>query len=349
MRTVLLVDDDASWLQILIELFQDLEFSIDSANSLELALPFLNKKHDLAVFDLSLSGEDHKNKDGLVLLEKIQKLDPSCRSIMLTGFATVDIAVNAIVELGAVHFFRKESFNVAEFISNVNKLLPLSNPDQTKESSTFETTTNATVNTPNYSATILIIEDDENWRRVHREILEDMGVNAIECSSYGQAIGQINKGNFSLVLLDLNLRNELPDDSKVQNRSDLEGLQLLSRIKEKGIPIIIVSGLSSPALIDSIYSGQNIFAYFEKQSFIRSSLIQAIREAILETEQKQKTNELTHRENEVLTLMVEGLTNKQIALRLFITSNTVKRHLKAIFEKFDVHTRSGAVAKAINR
>jgi len=70
---------------------------------------------------------------------------------------------------------------------------------------------------------------------------------------------------------------------------------------------------------------------------------------MLETEQKHKTNELTHRENEVLTLMVEGLTNKQIALRLFITPNTVKRHLKAIFEKFDVHTRSGAVAKAINR
>jgi DNA-binding NarL/FixJ family response regulator len=348
-RTVLLVEDDVAWLQILIELFQDLDFSIDSSNSLEMALPLLNKKHDLAVFDLSLSGEDHKNRDGLRLLERIQRIDPGCKSIMLTGFATVDIAVNAIVELGAVHFFRKESFNVAEFIANVNKLLPIANPNQTKEPSKFETVPNDPINTPHNSATALIIEDDENWRKVHREILEDIGVNAIECSSYGQAIGQINKGNFSLVLLDLNLRYQLPDESKVQNRSDLDGIQLLNRIKDKGIPIIIVSGLSSPALIDSIYSGQNIFAYFEKQHFSRPSLIQAIREAMLETEQKHKTNELTHRENEVLTLMVEGLTNKQIALRLFITPNTVKRHLKAIFEKFDVHTRSGVVAKAINR
>jgi len=40
------------------------------------------------------------------------------------------------------------------------------------------------------------------------------------------------------------------------------------------------------------------------------------------------------------------LTNKEIAEKLFITPNTVKRHLKAVFEKLEVHTRSAATAIA---
>jgi RNA polymerase sigma factor (sigma-70 family) len=55
---------------------------------------------------------------------------------------------------------------------------------------------------------------------------------------------------------------------------------------------------------------------------------------------------LTDREREVLDLLAQGLTNKEIAEKLVITTNTVKRHLKAIFEKLDVHTRSAATAKA---
>jgi RNA polymerase sigma factor (sigma-70 family) len=60
-----------------------------------------------------------------------------------------------------------------------------------------------------------------------------------------------------------------------------------------------------------------------------------------------KLSTLTDREREVLNLLAEGLTNKEIAEKLFVTTNTVKRHLKAIFEKLEVHTRSAATAKVI--
>ena len=58
---------------------------------------------------------------------------------------------------------------------------------------------------------------------------------------------------------------------------------------------------------------------------------------------------LTDREREVFDLLAQGLTNKEIAEKLVITTNTVKRHLKAVFEKLNVHTRSGAAAKAIGK
>jgi len=51
------------------------------------------------------------------------------------------------------------------------------------------------------------------------------------------------------------------------------------------------------------------------------------------------------REREVMALVTQGMTNKEISEKLFITTNTVKRHLKAIFEKLEVHTRSAAVSK----
>jgi len=57
---------------------------------------------------------------------------------------------------------------------------------------------------------------------------------------------------------------------------------------------------------------------------------------------------LTEREREVLDLLAQGMTNKEIAEALVITTNTVKRHLKAIFEKLEIHTRSAAAAKAIS-
>jgi LuxR family maltose regulon positive regulatory protein len=54
---------------------------------------------------------------------------------------------------------------------------------------------------------------------------------------------------------------------------------------------------------------------------------------------------LTDREMEVLQLLAEGLTNKQIAGRLVVAPSTVKQHLKNIYGKLEVHSRTQAVAR----
>lgn len=55
---------------------------------------------------------------------------------------------------------------------------------------------------------------------------------------------------------------------------------------------------------------------------------------------------LSKREMEVLQLMSEGLSNDQIASRLFVSLNTVKTHVSRVFEKLEVQRRTHAVDTA---
>ncbi|MEP7032834.1 MAG: response regulator transcription factor [Actinomycetota bacterium] len=56
---------------------------------------------------------------------------------------------------------------------------------------------------------------------------------------------------------------------------------------------------------------------------------------------------LTDREMEVLKLVAQGLNNRDIAKRLFISENTVKNHIRNILEKLHLHSRMEAVVYAV--
>jgi LuxR family maltose regulon positive regulatory protein len=55
---------------------------------------------------------------------------------------------------------------------------------------------------------------------------------------------------------------------------------------------------------------------------------------------------LSERELEVLQLIAEGLTNPEIAARLFLSLNTVKAHTRNIYGKLDVHSRTQAIGRS---
>ena len=65
--------------------------------------------------------------------------------------------------------------------------------------------------------------------------------------------------------------------------------------------------------------------------------------------QHHERDRLTARELEVLGLMAEGLSNKEIALAIGRTEETVKIHLKSVFAKLKVATRNEAVRVALGR
>ena len=55
---------------------------------------------------------------------------------------------------------------------------------------------------------------------------------------------------------------------------------------------------------------------------------------------------LSEREQEILTIIARGATNKGAASQLFISEATVKTHMLHIYDKLDVHDRAAAVAAA---
>lgn len=62
---------------------------------------------------------------------------------------------------------------------------------------------------------------------------------------------------------------------------------------------------------------------------------------------EQETNNLSARENDILQLLVKGFSYKMIASELFISIDTVRFHIKKIYEKLQVHSATEAVSKAI--
>jgi len=64
---------------------------------------------------------------------------------------------------------------------------------------------------------------------------------------------------------------------------------------------------------------------------------------------RRSARPLTAREREILSLVAGGTSNKGVARALAVSTNTVKFHLAAVFEKLAVTTRAEAVAEAIRR
>jgi DNA-binding CsgD family transcriptional regulator len=62
--------------------------------------------------------------------------------------------------------------------------------------------------------------------------------------------------------------------------------------------------------------------------------------------ENEMVEQLTHREVDILKLIAEGYSNKEIANNLTIHVGTVKWHLQRIYRKLDVHTRTQAIVKA---
>jgi DNA-binding NarL/FixJ family response regulator len=374
----LVVEDDHSWQQILSEILGDAGLDVDVADSLQSAADSLRAApHRLAVVDLSLGGSDHHNQDGLAVLDAVRRYDPGCAAIMLTGFATVELAVSALTEHGAFTCLRKETFNRAQFRGVVSHALALA-PPSTGERAPADAQAQAGESQPAAPGCLaLVVEDDAGWRSILSELLADAGYGVHACSSFGEALGRLRREKYTLAVVDLALTSGPSPNSRDHLRSPLGrarplelvpqgrgggdrntgqaaavqtmgGYRLLASTRAAGIPTIVVSGTATPPDIERAYAEHGIFAYLEKQAFDRRAFLSTVAEAQAAGQACSELDCLTDREREVLELLARGMTNKEIAEALVITTNTVKRHLKAIFEKLEIHTRAAAAAKAIN-
>lgn len=346
----LVVEDDVSWQQILGEILTDMGLEVDLAKSYEEALLTMRKQtHRLAILDLSLGGPDHHNQDGLRVAEAVRRFDPGCLILFLTGFATVELAVQVMKEQGAFTCLRKEVFRRSDFRKIINEALsqamiypgesmarapeiagafPGAEHDPREEPAADE------------PGIAIVVEDDAGWRSLLSELLQDGGFRVRTCGSYLEAIGLLKHTRCQIAVVDLSLANSL-------SQENLDGYRLLTVLQKANVPAIVVSGYAEPARIEQAYRDRLVFTCLEKQSFDRKAFIHTAQIASQQVHEDPVLKSLTDREREVLVLLASGLTNKEIARELTITPNTVKRHLKSLFAKLDVSTRSAASAKAI--
>ncbi len=333
----LIVEDNDAWRQILTELLEDAGLTVDIAIDLDGARKQIRAHpHRIAVIDLSLAGRDHHNRDGLEVLAALQRYDPDCQAVMLTGYATVDVTVAALREYGAVTLLEKNRFSRREFKTLVRALLAQPSGQKARPETQPSSTTSPTPS----AARALLVEDDAGWRALLAELLIDAGVDVETAASYGQALVAMREEDFALAVVDIALA------SSSQPNANEDGLRLLARLQARAIPAILVSGMATPAQLDRILMEFAPIAFFEKQGFDRKAFQRKVT-SLIKTPTPSPLDTLSPREREVLALLVQGMSNKAIADTLVISPNTVKRHLRAIFEKLGVNNRAGAVAVAM--
>lgn len=193
---------------------------------------------------------------------------------------------------------------------------------------------------------VLIVDDHPLMRRGIRQLLElDPLFNIVaEASNGNEAVALASRLAPDLILLDLNMKG-------------LSGLDTLKALRHEGVDsriiILTVSDARNDiyALVDAGADG-----YLLKDSE-PEQLLQQIRQATggesvfsknvqeylaSRSEQKMPFANLTEREIDVLQEVARGSSNKQIAVQLHISEETVKVHIRNILRKLDVRSRVAA-------
>jgi DNA-binding NarL/FixJ family response regulator len=194
---------------------------------------------------------------------------------------------------------------------------------------------------------VLVVEDDANWRNIYAELLGEAGYAVSFAVSYGEARGWLQHEDYQLAVVDLNLASSAAPEG---NR---DGFFLLRAARQRGVPALVVSALGDPADIDRAYDEFGIFAFVEKEGFDGANFLRLMAaagragEPVAAPEPSPGFEHLTPREREVLALLTQGFTNRQIAESLMISANTTKKHVDHILQKLGASTRAGAVATAL--
>jgi len=201
---------------------------------------------------------------------------------------------------------------------------------------------------------LVVVDDHILFRRGLVGLLEEMpGFKVVGQAADGlQALEVIEQQRPDMVLLDLNMPR-------------MDGIAALRELRDRKLDIkvlMLTISQNDEDLLEAIRAGADgyLLKNTEPDDLRRSlqrvyegqgALSPEVTAAVLRTISRYQTEEpaalLSERELEVLNCMFNGLTTLQIASRLFISENTVKTHVRHIFEKLEVSTRAEAVGKAM--
>lgn len=196
---------------------------------------------------------------------------------------------------------------------------------------------------------VMIVDDHELIREGIKQIIElEEDIDVIAQTGDGaEAVVLAMKYNPDIVLLDINMPG-------------MNGIDVLKRLKDLGATtrvIMLTIHNDREYLLETMKIGADGYVLKDSDA---EGLVKAIRDVkagktyiqpsiaslLIENGEKDEGNEdirkieaLTKREYEVLTLIAEGLSNKDIADRIYISEKTVKNHVSSIFKKIEVNDK----------
>lgn len=194
----------------------------------------------------------------------------------------------------------------------------------------------------------IALVDDHTLLREGLVALLSRAQPQMQCQQYASLgallTGLESQGAPDLVLLDLGL-------------PDAQGLDALQRLREalEWVPVIVVSGDERPATVLACLEGGAVGFIPKTAHFdvLWSQLSVALEGRIalpasfrLQSEELGEAPHFSERQQEVLGLLLRGLSNKSIARRLAMSESTVKTHLAVIFRKLNVSRRAEAMVVA---
>ncbi|NWG26912.1 MAG: response regulator transcription factor [Ignavibacteriaceae bacterium] len=203
---------------------------------------------------------------------------------------------------------------------------------------------------------VIVIEDNELLRDSLKEAInKSSDINCKHTFSSGEAaLDFIAKEELvpDIILLDIGL----PGMNGIELIPELRKLSPSSKIiiitvhdDDENVFNAICAGASGYLLKD--LSSEKILASIIEVMNGGAPMNMHIAKKVLNMfrDQNVKSNgyDLSEREKEILSLLIEGLSKKQIAEKIFLSHHTVDSHLRNIYAKLEVHSRSSAIGKAI--
>ncbi len=198
-----------------------------------------------------------------------------------------------------------------------------------------------------------IVEDNKDYRESLTWLLASDGQFNVDWSFDSAELALEHGTEVDVILLDINL-------------PEMSGIEAISHLKKKYPPVRIIMLTILEDDMNVVKSIQNGADGYVLKKTNPLKIMEALRQVyeggspLTPSVAKQLLNifkfsapppesdyHLTTREKEVLTMIVSGESTENIAIKLFISPETVRNHFRHIYEKLQVHTRSQAISKAI--
>lgn len=248
-KRILLVDREPAWLNFGNSVLTEAGYAVTVAQSASESWTFLEKGDQ---FDLILMELKEVDREKLVF-QRVAKAQSERSHLVVVLFPAelIPDKIGAVFKLGA-HDCVSKPYESTGLITLVE--------GQFTES----------------PATILIVEDDEDWCRLLVRYLGEESYKLEVADSFSLATELLRQDSFQVIILDLRLVEE--DDENFQ------GMELLRVLREKDqdVAVIIVSAYGTVEHVREGFKVHNIFAYLGKQSFDPEQYRKVVREAVLQ-------------------------------------------------------------------